>query len=269
MAVVTVRELIEAGVHFGHQASRWNPRMAQYIFGKKNEVHIIDVRETVRGLLQACAFLEQIAAEGQDILIVGTKRQAKSEVMEASRKVECPHVVERWLGGTLTNFRTVRQRLKRLEDLERIDNTPGVQVPKKLQSRFAREKRKISRNLGGVRKMERLPGALIVIDPRREKNAVKEGNRLGIPVVALTDTDSDPTVVDFCVPGNDDAMRSIRIVLAKLGEAFLKGRRKAKAQRGILTEVAAPAPPPPPPPPPPPRPPGATGPGDVPKPKVA
>jgi len=124
-------------------------------------------------------------------------------------------------------------------------------------------------NLGGVRKMERLPGALIVIDPRREKNAVKEGNRLGIPVVALTDTDSDPTVVDFCVPGNDDAMRSIRIVLAKLGEAFLKGRRKAKAQRGILTEVAAPAPPPPPPPPPPPRPPGATGPGDVPKPKVA
>ena len=245
MAIATVRELVEAGVHFGHRASRWNPKMDVYIFGKKNDVHIVDVRQTVRQLARACAFLETVGAGGDDILLIGTKRQAKGVVLEEARRVECPYAVERWLGGTLTNFRTVRSRLRRLEELEAIEANPHqYNLTKKNLASLGRERRKIRRNLDGLRKMDQLPGAMVIVDPRRESNAVCEGRRLKIPIVAITDTDSDPTVVDFAVPGNDDSMRSIRMLLQRLGNAFLKGRRKYKAQRGILTEVPAPAPPP-------------------------
>ncbi|MHC5021731.1 MAG: 30S ribosomal protein S2 [Planctomycetota bacterium] len=238
---VTIRELVEAGVHFGHRASRWNPKMERFIFAKKNDIHIVDLRETVKSLAAANQFLEAVGAGGEDILVVGTKRQAKGVVLEESRRIECPFVTERWLGGTLTNFRTVRSRLRRLEELEEIEATPEkFNLSKKRLASLGRERRKIRRNLDGLRKMDRLPGAIVVIDPRREKNAVAEGRRLGIPIVALTDTDSDPTTVDYCVPGNDDAMRSIRMMLKALGEAFQRGRRKYKAQRGILTEVPAP-----------------------------
>jgi small subunit ribosomal protein S2 len=238
---VTIRELVEAGVHFGHRASRWNPKMERFIFTKKNDIHIVDLRETVKSLASANQFLEAVGAGGEDILVVGTKRQAKGVVLEESRRIECPFVTERWLGGTLTNFRTVRSRLRRLEELEEIEATPEkFNLSKKRLASLGRERRKIRRNLDGLRKMDRLPGAIVVIDPRREKNAVAEGRRLGIPIVALTDTDSDPTTVDYCVPGNDDAMRSIRMMLKALGEAFQRGRRKYKAQRGILTEVPAP-----------------------------
>lgn len=238
---VTIRELVEAGVHFGHRASRWNPKMERFIFAKKNDIHIVDLRETVKSLAAANQFLESVGAGGEDILVVGTKRQAKGVVLEESRRIECPFVTERWLGGTLTNFRTVRSRLRRLEELEEIEATPEkFNLSKKRLASLGRERRKIRRNLDGLRKMDRLPGAIVVVDPRREKNAVAEGRRLGIPIVALTDTDSDPMTVDYCVPGNDDAMRSIRLMIKQLGEAFQRGRRKYKAQRGILTEVAAP-----------------------------
>ncbi|MCI0341520.1 MAG: 30S ribosomal protein S2 [Planctomycetales bacterium] len=233
MALVHLQELLDAGVHFGHRVSRWDPRMAPYIFGRKNEIHILDLRETVKGLAQGCHFLEKMGAEGQEILLVGTKRQANSVILEEARRVECPYVIERWLGGTLTNFLTVRSRLRRLEELEKLESTPSsAQLSKKVLATLARERRKIRRNLDGIRRMDRLPGALVVVDPRREKNAVHEANRLGIPVVALTDTDSNPTVVDYVVPGNDDAMKSIRVLLGKLLDAYLKGRRKLKAQRG-------------------------------------
>ena len=245
MAIVTIRELVEAGVHFGHRASRWNPKMEHFIFGKKNDVHVVDLRQTVRQLVKASAFLESVGAVGEDILLIGTKRQAKGVVLEEARRIECPHAVERWLGGTLTNYRTVRLRLRRLQELEAIEAEPGrYNLTKKNLASLARERRKIRRNLDGLRKMDRLPGALVVVDPRREKNAVREAQRLNVPIVAITDTDSDPTAVDYPIPGNDDAMRSIRVLLGRLGDAFLRGRRKFKAQRGILTEVPAPEAPP-------------------------
>ncbi|HOA75522.1 MAG TPA: 30S ribosomal protein S2 [Phycisphaerae bacterium] len=225
MASELVKNLIESGVHFGHRASRWNPKMRPYIFGKRNLIHIIDIRETVKGLLRARKFLAQVAAKGDDVLFVGTKRQARAAVIKAAERTNMHYVAERWLGGTLTNFRTIRSRLARLEELEAIEQEGMSNYSKKMVSTLTRERRKIKRNLDGIRKMSKLPGALVIIDIKREHIAAREARKLGIPVVALIDTDSDPDTCDIPIPGNDDAMRAIELICDSIAEAILEGLR--------------------------------------------
>ncbi|UCE60372.1 MAG: 30S ribosomal protein S2 [Phycisphaerales bacterium] len=228
MASELVRQLIDSGIHFGHRASRWNPKMSPYIFGKRNTIHIIDIRETVKGLLRAKKFVAQVVARGADVLFIGTKRQARHQVQAQATRVGMPYVTERWLGGTLTNFRTIRSRLSRLEELEAAEKDgTALEYSKKMIATRTRELRKIRRNLDGIRQMDRLPGALVVIDVHRENNAVREARKLGIPTICLIDTDSDPDFADLPIPGNDDAIRAIDTVLKHLTDAIevgLKGR---------------------------------------------
>jgi len=257
VAIVQVKDLIEAGVHFGHRASRWNPKMRPFIYGKRNLIHIIDLRETVRGLLRAHRYLSQLASKGSLILFVGTKRQAKEAVETEAARCGMPYVNERWLGGTLTNYRTIRDRLKRLNELEALwlpagdrpdkTNMPGYMrtmlnesgklelnkapesaairgFSKKMVSQLNRELTKITRNLSGIREMNRLPDAMVVVDPKREDIAVKEAQRMGVTTVSLIDTDSDPDTVDLPIPGNDDSIRSIELMLARLADAVREGR---------------------------------------------
>ena len=221
-----VRDLIDAGIHFGHRQSRWNPKMKPYIYGKRNLIHIIDVRETLKGIIAAKRYLSKLVAGGKDVLFVGTKRQARSVIEEVGKRSGMPFVAERWLGGTLTNYRTIRSRLQRLEELERTLQAPDVSknFSKKMESSLKREYRKILRNLSGVRTMDRLPGALFVVDVKRENIAIKEAQKLGLPVIALIDTDSDPDEVDIAIPGNDDAMRAIELVLREVGDAVIEGK---------------------------------------------
>ena len=227
MPIVTVQELIDNGVHFGHRASRWNPKMAPYIHGKRNTVHIIDLRSTVRGLVRACHFLQRIAADGRDILFVGTKRGAKAVVLTVATNCGMPCVTERWLGGTLTNFETIRKRLLRLEELETFEASEEFLAQRKKDiARHHREKRKLLKNLGGIRKMSSLPGALVVIDPKKEAIAVKEANRTGIPVVAMADTNCNPNLLDYPIPCNDDAIRAVRLVTARVADAVLEGNQR-------------------------------------------
>jgi small subunit ribosomal protein S2 len=213
--------------------------MAPYIFGKRNMIHIIDIRETVKGLLRAKKFIAQVVAKGEDVLFVGTKRQARHSVIESAKRAGMPYVAERWLGGTLTNFRTIRSRLARLEELE-AETASGktTSYSKKRQSRDSRERRKITRNLEGIRTMTRLPGALVVIDVHREHNALREAKKLGIPTVCLIDTDSDPDFADLPIPGNDDAIRSIDMVLSHLADAALEGRKGRAGEASEAEEGA-------------------------------
>jgi len=225
---LVVKDLIEAGVHFGSRARRWNPKMKPYIYGKRNLVHIIDLKETVRGLLRASKYFKRVASNNGLVLFVGTKRQATDAVVEQASRCGMPYVTERWLGGTLTNFVTIRSRLKRLEELERIlDSDLAASYSKKMISTLSRERSKIDRNLSGIRTMERLPEALLVVDPLREKIAVQEARKLGIKVISLLDTDCDPDAVDLPIPGNDDSMRSIELVVKYLADAILEGRALA------------------------------------------
>lgn len=234
MASELVRQLVDSGIHYGHRVSRWNPKMLPYIYGKRNTIHIIDIRETVKGLLRAKKFIAQIVAKGDDILFVGTKRQAKLLVQQQASSVGMPHVTERWLGGTLTNFRTIRSRLQRLEELEReeADGTL-MQYSKKMIASRQRETKKIRRNLDGVRSLTRLPGALVIIDVHREHNAVKEAKKLKIPTICLIDTDSDPDFADIPIPGNDDAIRAIDTILMQLADAVDEGKRGRMAMEAV------------------------------------
>mgnify|MGYP005855128565 CR=1 FL=1 len=231
LASELVKNLINAGVHFGHRTSRWNPKMAPYIFGKRNLIHIIDIRETVKGILRSRKFLAQVVAKGEDVLFVGTKRQARVSVEFAAKQTGMHYVTERWLGGTLTNFRTIRSRLARLEELEAIE-AEGMsgKYSKKMIATLTRERRKIRRNLEGIRRMDRLPGALVIVDTKREYIAAMEARKLHIPVIGLIDTDSDPDHVDIPIPANDDAMRAIEIILNDLAEA-IAGALKSRPGR--------------------------------------
>ncbi len=232
MANQVVQDLIEAGVHFGHRSSRWNPKMAPYIYGRKNQVHIIDIRETVRGLLRAKKFLQQVAEGGSLVLFVGTKRQAGPVVEREAERCGMPFVSERWLGGALTNFRTIRSRMGRLEELEAIRSGDELQAySKKMQSSLNREYRKMYRNLNGIRAMNRLPEAIVVVDPKKEKNAVREARALKITTVALIDTDCNPDSVDLPIPGNDDGIRSIDLVIRHLADAVLAGAKNLKVTK--------------------------------------
>jgi small subunit ribosomal protein S2 len=234
-----VKELVEAGVHFGHRASRWNPKMRPYIYARRNLIHIIDVRETVRGILRAKKYLSQIASQGSLILFVGTKRQASETILREAERCGMPSVNDRWLGGTLTNFRTIRSRLTRLEELEAIRDSEAINsYSKKMQSALNREYRKMFRNLHGMRTMNRLPECLVIVDPKKEKNAVQEAKKLGIATVALIDTDCDPDLVDLPIPGNDDSMRSIELVVKSLADAILAGKGQAVAQSQMAAEGA-------------------------------
>lgn len=227
-----VQDLIEAGVHYGHRVSRWNPKMSPYIYGRKNAVHIIDIRETVRGLLRAKKYLAQVAAGGSLILFVGTKRQAGSIVEREALRCNMPFVSERWLGGALTNFRTIRSRLGRLEELERIREGDELdQYSKKMQSSLNREYRKMYRNLNGLRSMNRMPECLVIVDPNKEKNALREAKSLGIATVALIDTDCDPELVDLPIPGNDDGIRSIDLIIKNLADAVIAGSKSVEASQ--------------------------------------
>ncbi len=225
MSEINVKDMLEAGVHFGHNCARWNPKMRPYIYGRRNRIHIIDIKETVRGLLRASKYLQKIAAQNSMILFVGTKRQASEPVAEAARACGMPFVSERWLGGMLTNFRTVRSRLKRLEELEALEQTGEINTySKKRQSTLRRELKKVKRNLDGIRTLTRIPDAVVVIDPKNEKNCIHECRLLGVKIVSLIDTDSDPDMVDLPIPGNDDSIRSIRIVLNHISQSIKSGR---------------------------------------------
>ncbi|MGL6094645.1 MAG: 30S ribosomal protein S2 [Fimbriiglobus sp.] len=256
MALVDVKDLLDAGVHYGHRASRWNPKMRPYIYGKRNLIHIIDLRETVRGLLRSHRYLSQLVSRNSLVLFVGTKRQAKEIVEREACRCGMPYVSERWLGGTLTNFKTIRGRLNRLKELEAMwlpagdnparhdmqqyiaslmtdagkmdyarapDTAPIRNYSKKMVATLSRELLKIRRNLLGIRDMTRLPDALVIVGPNKEHIAIKEAKRMGITTVALIDTDSDPDPVDLPIPGNDDSIRSIEVILAKLSDAVLEG----------------------------------------------
>lgn len=240
-----VKQLVQAGVHFGHRASRWNPKMRPYIYARRNLIHVIDVRETIRGLLRSRKYLSQVAASGSLVLIVGTKRQAADCVEKEANRCGMPYVNDRWLGGALTNFRTIRSRLSRLEELERLRSSDELQsYSKKMQSALNREYRKMFRNLNGIRKMSRLPECLVIIDPNKEKNAVREAQKLGITTVALIDTDCDPDMVDLPIPGNDDSIRSIELILMQLADAMIDGKGAAgleQDKQGSWSAAAEPA----------------------------
>ncbi len=232
MAKQLARELINAGVHFGHGVSRWNPRMAPFIFAKRGNIHIIDVKKTLKGLLVARKLLAQIVSSGNDVVFVGTKRQAQKAVEAAADKCGMHYVSQRWLGGMLTNFRTVRSRLQRLEQLEAMEQDGTLQSESKKQaSRLKREMRKIRTNLEGVRKMSRLPGAVVVVDARKEYLALREAKKLGIATIGLLDTDSDPDAVDVAIPANDDSIRAIELILNELADAVAIGKTMSSARQ--------------------------------------
>ena len=236
-----VKQLIDAGVHFGHRASRWNPKMRPYIYGRRNLIHIIDVRETIRGLLRSKKYLSQIAASGNLVLFVGTKRQAGAAIEGQAQRCGMPFVNDRWLGGALTNFRTIRSRLGRLEELEELRSSESLNAySKKMQSALNREYRKMYRNLNGIRTMNRVPECLVVVDPKREKNAIAEARKLGVTTVALIDTDCDPELVDLPIPGNDDSIRSIELVMQLLVDGILEGKAQAVTQLQQSAEGADP-----------------------------
>jgi small subunit ribosomal protein S2 len=231
MSSSLVNDLIEAGVHFGQRKSNWNPKMAPYIYGVRNKIHILDIRETIKGLLIAKRFISRTVADGKDVCFVGTKRQARTAIEKCAQEVNMPFVCERWLGGTLTNFRTIRERLKRLVELENLVEGGEIDTySKKMASQLLREKRKITRNLAGIRNMHNLPGCLVVVDVTREVNALREARNLKIPTICLIDSDGDPDMVDLPIPGNDDSMRSIEVVVRELAQAVRDGNAGRRAQ---------------------------------------
>jgi len=226
MAVISMKQLLEAGVHFGHQTRRWNPKMASYIFTDRNGIYIIDLQKTVRKVEEAYNFVKQLSAEGENILFVGTKKQAQEAVREEAERCEMFFVNQRWLGGMLTNFQTIRKRIDRLHELEKMEANGTLEVlPKKEVAELMHEKEKLQKFLGGIKDMRRLPAALFIIDPRKERIAVAEARKLGIPIVAIVDTNCDPDEIDYVIPGNDDAIRAVRLLTGKMAEAVLEGKQ--------------------------------------------
>lgn len=237
MSIVSVKELLDAGIHFGHKSAKWNPKMAPYIYSKRNKMHILDVRETVKGLIQGYRFIEQAVASGETVLFVGTKKQAKISIEREAQRVGMPYVAERWLGGTFTNASTLRLRIDRLKELEKLEETGEINTySKKMVSTLRRERLKIFRNLSGIRNMDKLPGIVVIIDPSYEHIAVAEAKICGVPIVALTDTDTDPDDIDIVVPGNDDAMNSIDLVIQKLANAVVAGKEKLKNTKAAVVK---------------------------------
>ncbi len=226
MAVISMKQLLEAGVHFGHQTRRWNPKMAQYIFTERNGIYIIDLQKTVRKVDEAYMFIRDIALEGKTVLFVGTKKQAQESIESEAKRCGMYFVNNRWLGGTLTNFRTIRTRIDRLNNIDRMEKEGQFEVlPKKEVIKLMAEREKLEKNLGGIREMKKLPGALFVVDPRKEHIAVAEARALNIPIVGIVDTNCDPDEIDYVIPGNDDAIRAVKLIAGKLADAILEGKQ--------------------------------------------
>ena len=232
MAEVTMKQLLEAGVHFGHQTRRWDPKMRPYIYGERNGIHIVDLRQTVSQVAEAMEFVKQIAIDGGSVLFVGTKKQAQTAVADAATRSGMPYVNYRWLGGMLTNFQTIQKRVYYMKELKRLEETGEMNNrPKKERLRLRRELEKLEKNLGGVAGITRLPEAIFVVDVNMEETAVKEADRLGIPVIALVDTNSDPDPVDFVIPGNDDAIRAADLIAGALADAIIEGKEIGAKKR--------------------------------------
>ncbi len=232
MAYITMKELLEAGVHFGHQTKRWNPKMKPYIFGARNGIYIVDLQKTVRMFRTAYDFVVDTVANGKPILFVGTKKQARDSIYEESNRCEMFYVHNRWLGGMLTNFQTIRKSIDRLNYLNNIQNDESINLfPKKERLKLLKERLKLDNNLGGIRNMNGLPGAIFVVDPKNEAIAVREGRRLGIPIIAIVDTNCDPDEIDYLIPGNDDAIRAIRLITSRIAEACIAGRQRLEEKR--------------------------------------
>lgn len=237
MAVVSMKQLLEAGVHFGHQTRRWNPKMAPYIFTERNGIYIIDLQKTVRKLEEAYMFVRSLSEQGQTILYVGTKKQAGDSVREEATRAGAHYVNARWLGGMLTNFGTIRTRIDRLAQLRTMEEDGTFdRLPKKEVVKLNLEIEKLEKFLGGIKNMERLPGALFVVDPRKEKIAVAEANKLGIPVVAIVDTNCDPDDIDYVIPGNDDAIRAVKLISQVMADALIEGRQGRDAAEAAAQE---------------------------------
>lgn len=238
MSVVSMKQLLEAGVHFGHQTRRWNPKMARFIFTERNGIYIIDLQKTVQKVDEAYEFVRDLATKGESVLFVGTKKQAQNSIREEAERCNQFYVNERWLGGMLTNFRTIQTRIARLKELEAMFEDGTVeQYTKKEAMLMQRELQKLEKNLGGIKDMKKLPGAIFVVDSKKEEIAVKEARKLGIPVIATVDTNCDPDVIDFPIPANDDAIRAVKLLTSKIADAVLEGRQGQQEEE----ETAAPA----------------------------
>ena len=237
MAGISMKQLLEAGVHFGHQTRRWNPKMAPYIFTERNGIYIIDLQKTVKKVDEAYDFLRSVAEEGKSILFVGTKKQAQEAVKEEALKSGMFYVNERWLGGMMTNFATIRKSINRLKELEAMEEDGTFEVlSKKEVLALKREQEKLEKSLGGIKDMEELPGALFIVDPRKERIAVAEAKKLNIPIVAIVDTNCDPDEIDYVIPGNDDAIRAVKLLTSRMADAVIEGRQGEAGE--VVEEVA-------------------------------
>jgi small subunit ribosomal protein S2 len=226
MSVISMKQLLEAGVHFGHQTRRWNPKMAEYIFTERKGIYIIDLQKTVKKVEEAYFFVREVAMNGGDVLFVGTKKQAQDSIREEAERSGQFFVNARWLGGMLTNFKTIQKRISRLNQLETMEQNGLFEVlPKKEVIKLKAEMEKLEKYLGGIKNMKKLPGALFIVDPRKERNAILEARKLGIPVVAIVDTNCDPDEVDYVIPGNDDAIRAVKLIATKMADAVVEGRQ--------------------------------------------
>ena len=244
MATLTMKELLEAGVHFGHQTKRWNPKMQKYIFGERNGIYIIDLQKTLKKFREAYAYVRDLAASGGTLLFVGTKKQAQESVFEEATRCGMFYVNHRWLGGTLTNFATIRKSIARLKKLDEMSETGEYErLPKKEVIGLERERAKLQSALVGIKSMERLPSAVFIIDPKKENIAVEEAQRLAIPIVAIVDTNCDPTGIDYPIPGNDDAIRAVRLITSRMADAILEGVGTLAKEEAEAEEVAAAEPP--------------------------
>ncbi len=237
MAVISMKHLLEAGVHFGHQTRRWNPKMAQYIFTERNGIYIIDLQKTVRKIDEAYMFIRNIAMEGKTVLFVGTKKQAQESIESEAKRCNMYYVNNRWLGGMLTNYKTIKTRIDRLNGIDRMEQNGQFDVlPKKEVIQLCREREKLLANLGGIREMKNLPGALFVVDPRKEHIAVAEARALGIPIVGIVDTNCDPDEIDYVIPGNDDAIRAVKLIAGKMADAILEGKQGSQDGEAVEAE---------------------------------
>lgn len=241
MPVVSMKQLLEAGVHFGHQTRRWNPKMAQYIFTERNGIYIIDLQKTVKKLEEAYLFVRDVAADGSDVLFVGTKKQAQDSVKEEAIRCGMPYVNARWLGGMLTNFNTIKRRIKRLEQLKKMESDGTFDLlPKKEVIKLKLEIEKLEKFMGGIVNMKKQPAAMFIVDPRKERIAVQEAHKLGIPIVAIVDTNCDPDEIDYVIPGNDDAIRAVRLIAGAMADAVIEGRQgEQEAPAEEVAEEAA------------------------------
>jgi len=237
MAVISMKQLLEAGVHFGHQTRRWNPKMAQYIFTERNGIYIIDLQKTVRKIDEAYMFIRNIAMEGKTVLFVGTKKQAQESIESEAKRCNMFYVNNRWLGGMLTNYKTIKTRIERLNAIDRMEQNGQFEVlPKKEVIQLCREREKLLANLGGIREMKNLPGALFVVDPRKEHIAVAEARALGIPIVGIVDTNCDPAEIDYVIPDDDDAIRAVKLIAGKMAHPLLAGQQGSQDGEAVEAE---------------------------------